>query len=116
MSIKLEKQYAKRVQQITDTKLWVNKPIFSEVNKAMKYDEVITPIGFTTNPTWVEKLINKDQETNVYQVIDRHMASDVDDQAVMEKVQSVFVKKKRNNRIEKSRSPTKSKTKKRVSE
>ncbi len=82
--------YAKRVQQETPSKIFVNNPTLAEAKKALEYDV----IGATTNPTFVGKLAGMDGEkAAVFEEIDKLLPTVSDDNQVMEKVEMALVKK-----------------------
>lgn len=86
----MSEAYVKRVNNQTNTKIWVNNPTIEEAANALEFDVV----GGTTNPTYCKRLLTMpDTEKQMCEVIDQVIVKEKDDHVAAEKVQMAMVAK-----------------------
>jgi transaldolase len=86
----MSKSYFHRVQNETPTRFWINNPTVEQAKLAIEAGA----IGATTNPAYVSKLFESEEELQVVlKTIDELLPVEPDDSIVAAKVQQAMVKR-----------------------
>jgi transaldolase len=82
------KGYFHRVHEQTPTRLWINNPTREEADFAIE----ARAISCTTNPTYAMKMIQREDENYVMNIVDESIKKYADDSEAADHVQQVLVK------------------------